>query len=70
MLIFRRNFASQYTVGDYFRVLIDEAGIPGVLDEMSKLTQKEQLETIVAAYAAVRDGELFLMSILRSVVPI
>ena len=51
-------------------MLVDEAGIQGVLDELNELTNKEQLETIVAAYAAVRHGKLFLVSVLKSLNPL
>ena len=50
-------------------MLVDEAGIQGVLDELNELTNKEQLETIVAAYAAIRHGKLFLISFLKGLDP-
>ena len=40
-----------------------------MLDELDKLTNKEQLDTIAATYAAVRHGKLFLVSVLESVDP-
>ena len=46
-------------------MLVNEAGMQGVLDELNELTNKEQLETTAAAYAAVRHGKLFLMSFLK-----
>ena len=47
-------------------MLVDEASIQGVLDELNELTNKEQLEAIAAAYAAVRHGKLFLIAVLES----
>ena len=64
-----RDFALQCIAEDYFRVLVDEAGIQGVLDELNELTNKEQLGTIAAAYAAVRHGKLFLISFLKGLDP-
>ena len=51
-------------------MLVDETGIQGVLDERNDLTNKEQLVTIVAAYAAVRHSKLFLVSVLKSLNPL
>ena len=50
-------------------MLVNDAGIQGVLDELDELTNKEQLETIAAAYAAVRRGKLFLISLLKGLDP-
>ena len=43
--------------GDYFHVLVNKAGLQGVLDKLDELTDNERLVTAASTYAAIREGE-------------